>query len=259
MAEVVLGIPVLAGAVICGGIGLAAFQSLHRSEGIVSAMWLLALLASLAIMIRNFKRLAQGNQIVGASLAAVAPVSRDESLSKTAGVIAFDPAEAPRSLTRNPWHGGDPVLTIDQRVRIAIEASLRHSRVLGVICLQAFAPGRCEIAEEQLHKVLRSRLRRTDHVEISTAGDIVEAIVYVPLLRQRTDLEKIAERLRLAVAEMEDNCGVMQVLRPGIALNPIDGYAHADLVAAARLNMSGERFCLTGASKLPLPAPLPKR
>lgn len=248
-------IPSLAGVLTSVGIMMAALQSLYRSEAVVSAIWFMVLLTCLILLARGFRRGPPAAQISGvpAWAASAAPQHRGDFLG--ADMTEFDVAAAPRSLTSDPWSGGDPVLTIDQRVRIAIEASLRHSRVLGVIYLQVYAPGGRGLVEEKLLAAMKSRLRRTDHVEISSAGVIIEAVVYVPLLRQRSDLANIAERLRNAAAAMTQEDAGVQVSRPGIALNPIDGYSRADLVAAARLDMNGEAFCVTGASTLPLPAP----
>jgi len=185
-----------------------------------------------------------------------APVLECQSFRYGISGDLFDPADAPRFLLANPWTGGDPSLTLDERVRIAIEASLRASRTLGVICFEvpAFAN---QPEHEVVLRMLRERLRRSDHVEIAERRGGAAIHVYVPLLRHRSDLAAISERLLetlgvCAGAGLRAQQRKLGLARMGLAMYPIDGYTRADLLASARANMRGGDFCITGSTVLRL-------
>lgn len=156
--------------------------------------------------------------------------------------------EAPRALFENPYGAEYAGLTLNDRVRVAIEASLRASRVIGVIVFhlpRVISNGRTmEVSErqvEELAALLRSKLRQTDGVVRLGDGSIA---VFISLLATKGNLNKIAHRLYTETQQFFISAPASQPLAPGTAMYPIDGYEPEDLIAAAHARMEDRKAAI---------------
>ena len=142
-----------------------------------------------------------------------------------------------RHLCQNPYGSEASHFSFEDQVQFAIEASMRAGRVIGVIHFQlnplldmhsgphdAEAQDAIEIAAE----AFRSRVRRTDHVEILNSREIA---VFISLLAGQVDLKNIASRLRSTSLPFKD-CALSV---PGLAIYPLHGYGAGELLTSARM------------------------
>lgn len=213
--------------------------------------WYLAILLGvvLAAMLWSLRRLKHA-AVAGHKNAAPARGSERASANPWApdAVAAgkVETAAAPRELLSNPWQFGDASLTFDDRVRLAVEGSLRSSRVLGVIYLAVRTGAESTRIAARISDEFRAKLRRTDHVKIETGvNGSLEISVFAPLLRSRSELAIIAERLMTAARRIAIDCKQLQLDEPGLAMYPIDGYECDELIASARANAQGDTCCIS--------------
>lgn len=147
----------------------------------------------------------------------------------------------PRALLNNPYGAEIQGVDFETRVQCAIEASLRASRVIGVVHLGLGRSGLhvgegqalSDVGLERVAEALRVKLRSSDHVRVSADGKIE---VFISLLATRDHLRKIATRLAQAVREIEPESGLALIHQPGCSIYPRDGYTSVELVDAAREN-----------------------
>lgn len=149
-------------------------------------------------------------------------------------------AAVPRHLLKNPYGTGFHHLTFDEQVKIAIEASLRSARVIGVIHFTFPTTSKGELVRSDenprpdirvVADRFRSRLRQTDCVRLLAKNEIA---VFISLLSNVTDLESIATRLSYVAKESGFSLGTGLQDRPGLAMYPLDGYTGTDLISAAK-------------------------
>ena len=154
----------------------------------------------------------------------------------------YEAAQAPgipRSLLKNPYGPETSGMCLDERVGIAIRASLEHSRIVGVICMSMrFSPHSYSDTKRAsdrmltniLAKELRDLVRQTDFVHVSRANEIV---IFISLLSSRSDLRKICARLSVAAGANLLALGMPADLQAGMSIYPMDGYSATDLVSSA--------------------------
>ncbi len=150
------------------------------------------------------------------------------------------PAQAaPRALLENPYGSQFDGLDFESRVQCAIEASLRQSRVIGVIHLGLARAGANlatngelnDHALEMVAQTLRRKIRASDCVRVSGNGQVE---VFISLLETRDHLQRISLRLAQGVRELQSETGLALAYQPGCAMYPLDGYCASELSDAAR-------------------------
>ena len=204
-----------------------------------AALHLLAL-AALVIAVLGRRRRRPGlTHLAVLSASSAAPLS--PSLERTA---AFrDNCEKriiPRHLLRNPYGPETQHLSFEDRVQIAIEASLRESRVIGAICFRVDCFRQIGNAEPQvpgqgnlevLAAFFRKQLRLTDCVLITGPDEIM---VFISLLDILDHLRSIAGRLAAAAIDGKHLLDWQVSLATGTAMYPIDGYTSSEMIWSSR-------------------------
>ncbi|MGE3246355.1 MAG: hypothetical protein AB7F96_02315 [Beijerinckiaceae bacterium] len=149
--------------------------------------------------------------------------------------------DAPRVLLENPYGAELPGLSLEDRVKVAAEASLRHSRTIGLILfdtasMSAVANGargpNTEIAIEMCER-FATKLRPSDG--IADFGGRVG--VFISLLKTKDDLAKIAARLLAVASQTAEEHGLKLENKPGTAMYPIDGYGLDELLQSAQMRI----------------------
>lgn len=146
-----------------------------------------------------------------------------------------------KKLLANPFGAEYTGISIEQRVQIATEASLRVSRKVGVIVFRFADETNSQLANNQrrsFHQTektitrFRNILRKTDCVCSNTNNEV---IVFISFLETKLELNEIANRLLSAT--LKDNGTENNKLNflPGIAMYPLDGYNAEELVKTAKL------------------------
>ena len=148
----------------------------------------------------------------------------------------------PRVLLNNPYDKKIEYLTFEERVQIAVQASLRKGRVIGVIYFHLdftprFPPGAQSLTTNeamlpQLAAELETQLRATDCVKCVSATEIA---VFVSLLSDSAQLNSVTQRLSATLVRlMSENESFSAQIFQGSVLYPIGGYSSVDLIASAR-------------------------
>jgi hypothetical protein len=196
-------------------------------------------------------------RITSASADLPEDIDTSKRLERNLAAFSTTPtADVPRELLTNPWTYPDASLSFDERVQLAVEGSLRASRVLGLIWFDAYAGADAVRVADRLRSELQGKLRGTDYVRIKAEkGGTIEIAVFVPLLRNRTDLAKIAGRLMTVANILVIDNKTLRVSEPGLAVYPIDGYSTDDLIASAKANAHGQTFCITRTGIVQLSRP----
>lgn len=148
----------------------------------------------------------------------------------------------PRVLLNNPYDKKIEYLTFEERVQIAVQASVRKGRVIGVIYFrldftphapigaQAITTGEDVIL--QLAGELEKQLRSTDCVKCVSSTEIA---VFVSLLSDSSQLNSVTQRLSATLTRlMSANETVSAQISQGSVLYPMGGYSSVELVASAR-------------------------
>jgi len=146
----------------------------------------------------------------------------------------------PRELLKNPYGPAFNHLSFDERVNIAIEASLRARRVIGVIHFFIDTTHKGEVVRKEdgpgpvmreLAERFRKRLRPSDCVRLMGENEIA---VFISLLSNTTDLQSIATRLSRVVTESGLCPAPARLPKAGLAIYPVDGYLGTELIRAAK-------------------------
>ncbi len=148
----------------------------------------------------------------------------------------------PRVLLNNPYDKKIEYLTFEERVQIAVQASVRKGRVIGVIYFHLDftprAPGSPQAVTTsedvilQLAAELETQLRATDCVKCVSSTEIA---VFVSLLSDSSQLNSVTQRLSATLTRlMSANETVSAQISQGSVLYPMGGYSSVDLVASAR-------------------------
>ena len=148
----------------------------------------------------------------------------------------------PRVLLNNPYDKKIEYLTFEERVQIAVQASVRKGRVIGVIYFrldftpraphgaQAMTTGEDVIL--QLAAELEKQLRATDCVKCVSNTEIA---VFVSLLSDSSQLNSVTQRLSATLTRLvTENETVSAQISQGSVLYPMGGYSSVELVASAR-------------------------
>jgi diguanylate cyclase (GGDEF)-like protein len=148
----------------------------------------------------------------------------------------------PRTLKGDIFSPVHAHLTLENKIELAAEASLRHSRTIGLVVLQipAFAEiaarhGR-HVADKLIGTVameLCSSVRRGDHVAVRDNGEI---IVCVTLVAVRDELSRIAARLLTVIHGLGSASEPSFTAEAGLSIYPLDGYSGEELIESARTN-----------------------
>jgi hypothetical protein len=154
-------------------------------------------------------------------------------LVETASQVQFE--KVPRALLNNPYSSAFTGLSLQERVAIAVEASVRAGRRAGAIVLRlevdVSAPPGSRIMDT-VQSALQSSVRQSDYVGIINGNHIV---IFISLLNTKNDLLNIANRLHAvaATAVRAAGCPAQALSKPGAAIYPLDGYDADDLVESA--------------------------
>lgn len=134
---------------------------------------------------------------------------------------------APRSLPNNPFGTEYCGLSLDERVKIAIEESAKYGRSVGAVVIPIKT---CEVGTtepphalvEDLASHLRECLRASDYVMPDNGGRI---LAYLSLLNSLDDLHTIGRRLAEKAALYFDNSGYPEYTagNAGVSFHPTDG------------------------------------
>ena len=148
----------------------------------------------------------------------------------------------PRVLLNNPYDKKIEYLTFEERVQIAVQASVRKGRVIGVIYFRLDFTPRAPLGVQavttgedmilQLAAELETQLRATDCVKCVSSTEIA---VFISLLSDSSQLNSVTQRLsatltRLVSANETFSAQILQ----GSVLYPMGGYSSVELVASAR-------------------------
>ncbi len=159
----------------------------------------------------------------------------DDEATSTAAAI-------PRVLLNNPYDKKIEYLTFEERVQIAVQASVRKGRVIGVIYFHlSFTPRDANGAQAltadddvilHLAAELESQLRATDCVKCVSNTEIA---VFVSLMSDVAQLNSVAQRLSATLTRLmlEDEFVSAQITQ-GSVLYPMGGYSSVALIASAR-------------------------
>ncbi len=155
----------------------------------------------------------------------------------------------PRVLLNNPYDKKIEYLTFEERVQIAIQASVRKSRVIGVIYFHldfeqtGNAPGKALQNDDlmaYLTATLEAQLRSSDCVRSISANEIA---VFVSLLADTVQLRSITQRLQTALTKaLVDRSYQGTQISEGNTLYPMGGYSSTDLIASARHRATSNRL-----------------
>ena len=159
----------------------------------------------------------------------------------------------PRVLLNNPYDKKIEYLTFEERVQIAVQASVRKGRVIGVIYFHLDFTPRAPIGAQAittgedvillLAAELEKQLRATDCVKCVSTTEIA---VFVSLISDSSQLNSVTQRLSATLTRlMSANETVSAQISQGSVLYPMGGYSSVELVASAH-----HKAKLTAANQL---------